>query len=224
MKQGIDCSLLLKHSKGKVITTLRCSVVLHPPRAKEGRHLTPSSQAEEKRRKKKKNKGGKKKKLESLLSYHKRLVEEKGLPPSRLMLQQAAARQPIPPEKFQCDQCEFTSSSKRGVSSHKGHNHKNSQEPETVRELEQNKSLNLSDLSVAREEYSSFNADEEEPDEEELERIRAILEGTNQCFFCGYKALVPWVHPSKGDNLSGRDIWDHVWAEHPKETEWFAEG
>ena len=36
------------------------------------------------------------------------------------------------------------------------------------------------------------------------------------------KAPVPWVHPSKGVNLSGSDIWDHVWAEHPRETDWFA--
>ena len=33
--------------------------------------------------------------------------------------------------------------------------------------------------------------------------------------------LVPWIHPSKGDNLSGMDIWDHVWSEQPKESEWF---
>ena len=84
------------------------------------------------------------------------------------MLQQAAAGQAIPPEKFQCDQCDFTSSSKHGVSSHKGYNHKTSQKPDTLRELEQNKSLNLSNLSVERDEYSSFNADEEEPGEEEL--------------------------------------------------------
>ena len=228
VKQGLDCSLLLKHSKGKIITTLKCSEVLKPPKAKDGRQLTPSSQAEVKGRKKK-NKGGKQKKLESLLSYHQRLVEEKGLPPSRLMLQHAVvaeAASSVPPEQaelFQCDQCDFTSSSKRGVSSHKGHNHKNTQKPETLRELEHDKSLNSSHVSEVRDEYSSsFNADCEEPDEEEIERIRGILEGTNQCFFCGYGAPVPWVHPSKGDNLSGRDIWDHVWAEHPKETDWFA--
>ena len=227
VKQGLDCSLLLRHSKGKVITTLKCSVVRKPPEAKEDCHLTPSSQAELKGRKKKKNKGGKKKKLESLLSYHQRLVEERGLPPSRLMLQHAVVAETAPSnppeqaESFQCDQCDFTSSSKRGVSSHKGH--KNPQKPETLRELDHDKSLNSSHLSEEREEYSSsFNADCEEPDEEETERIRGILEGTNQCFFCGYDAPVPWVHPSKGVNLSGRDIWDHVWAEHPRESEWFA--
>ena len=68
---------------------------------------------------------------------------------------------------------------------------------------------------------TSHIAEEEEPDVEEIERIRSILETTNHCYFCDYQAPVPWVHPSKGDNLSGRDIWDHVWAEHPRETDWF---
>ena len=59
-------------------------------------------------------------------------------------------------------------------------------------------------------------------EEEEVERIRSILEETNKCYFCEYKAPVPWIHPSKGDNLSGMDIWDHVWSVHPQESEWFA--
>ena len=54
------------------------------------------------------------------------------------------------------------------------------------------------------------------------ERIRSILEDPNKCYFCEYKAPVPRVHPSKGVNLSGIDIWDHVWSNHPKESEWFA--
>ena len=50
-----------------------------------------------------------KKKLESLLSYQERLAREKGLPPSRLMLQHAAVVLPLPASKeFQCDQCEFS--------------------------------------------------------------------------------------------------------------------
>ena len=199
VKQGIECFLLLKHSKGKVITTLKCSVDLQPPKAGSVRHLAPSSQAEEKGRtkKKKKNKGGKKRKLESLLAYHQRLVEEKGLPPSRLMLEQAAQTQ--------------LSSPVQGT-----------QKPETLRHSELNQSLNSSLETEEREEISSVNADAEEPDVEEVERIRCILEGTNKCYFCEYKAPVPWIHPSKGDNLSGMDIWDHVWSLHPKESEWFA--
>ena len=199
VKQGIECSLLLNHSKGKVITTLKCSADLQPPEAGSVRHLAPSTQAEEKGRtkKRKKNKGGKKKKLESLLAYHQRLVVEKGLPPSRLMLEQAAQKQ-------------SSSSSKE------------SQKPEVLRHSELNQSLNTSSTVEEREEISSVNADNGEPDVEEVERIRSILEETNKCYFCEYKAPVPWIHPSKGVNLSGMDIWDHVWSIHPKESEWFA--
>ena len=65
--------------------------------------------------KKKKNKGSKKKRLEALLSYHNRLVEEKGLPPSRLMLKQASVTPNLADEgcapqgtrQFKCDQCEY---------------------------------------------------------------------------------------------------------------------
>ena len=202
VKQGIECSLLLKHSKGKVITTLKCSVDWPIRNAGSVRHFAPSTQAKEKggTKKKKKNKGGKKRKLESLLAYHQRLVEEKGLPPSRLMLEQAAQKQPSSPSK-------------------------ESQKPEVLRHSELNQSLNTSSADEEREETSSASsvyADHEEPVVKEVERIRSILEETNKCYFCEYKAPVPRVHPSKGVNLSGIDIWDHVWSNHPKESEWFA--
>ena len=200
VKQGIECSLLLKHSKGKVITTLKCSLDLQPPKARDVSSLTPSTQAEKKERVKKKktnSKGGKKRKLASLLAYQQRLVVEKGLPPSRLMLEQAAQTQLSTPEK-------------------------GAQKPESLRHSELNQSLNSSFAMEEREEISSVNADTEEPDVEELERIRCILEETNHCYFCEYTAPVPWIHPSKGVNLSGMDIWDHVWSDHPKESEWFA--
>jgi len=83
VKQGEECSLHLKHSKGKVIATLQCTRTVKPPTLS----LSPSPSAKEK---KKKRKGGKKK-LEKLLAYHQRLVEEKGLPPSRLMEEHAAS-------------------------------------------------------------------------------------------------------------------------------------
>ena len=97
-----------------------------------------------------------------------------------------------------------------------------SQRPETLRHSALDHSLNSSYPNEEREEISSVNADSEEPDVEEVERIRSVLEETNKCYFCEYKAPVPWIHPSKGDNLSGMDIWDHVWSEHPQESEWFA--
>ena len=122
--------------------------------------------------------------------------EEKGLPPSRLMLEQAAQKQ-------------LSSASKE------------SQMPEVLRHSELKRSLNTS--SAYETSSASFvNAGNEEPDAEEVERIRSILEETNKCYFCEYKAPVPWIHPSKGVNLSGMDIWDHVWSDHPKESEWFA--
>ena len=96
------------------------------------------------------------------------------------------------------------------------------QRPETLRHSALDHSLNSSYPNEEREEISSVNADSEEPDVEEVERIRSVLEETNKCYFCEYKAPVPWIHPSKGDNLSGMDIWDHVWSEHPQESEWFA--
>ena len=163
VKQGLDCSLMLKHSKGVVNTIFKW-----------------------------------------------------------LMIQHAAAMQSLPQQEFQCDQCDFTSTSKRVLSNHKSHKHKNSEKPEILRDLELNRSLNFSHASEEREELSSVNADMEEPDVEEIEKMREVLEETNKCLFCGFKAAVPWVHPSKGTNLSGMDIWDHVWANHPTETEWFA--
>ena len=204
VKLGVDCSLVMKHIQGKIITILKCSaVVVKNPEARKSSTVFSSPtlpHAGEKRKKKKKrNKGGKKKKLAAMLSYHQRLVVEKGLPPSRLMLEHAALAQSLPPV-----------------------NGPGLQNPEVLRQLEQDQSLDISCASSKREEISSFNAEEEEPDVEEIERIRSILETTNQCYFCGYQAPVPWVHPSKGDNLSGRDIWDHVWAKHPLETDWFA--
>ena len=67
-----------------------------------------------------------------------------------------------------------------------------------------------------------YYTDSEDPDVEDVERMRETLEETNTCIFCGFVAPVAWVHPSKGNNLSGNDIWDHVWAKHPDESEWFA--
>ena len=80
-KLGLECSLLLKHSKGKVTTTLQFSAATAS---------SSDSQAVKKKKTKKKKTKMNAKKLEALLAYQKRLVEEKGLPPSRLMLQHAA--------------------------------------------------------------------------------------------------------------------------------------
>ena len=87
----MECSLFLKHRRGKIITILQCTNFKSPEAKIKTAVLTPP--AEVKKLKKKRNK----KRLEALLSYLQRLVEEKGLPPSRLMLQHAAAAPPMTP-------------------------------------------------------------------------------------------------------------------------------
>ena len=53
-------------------------------------------------------------------------------------------------------------------------------------------------------------------DAEEVERMGKTMEETNKkCIFCGLEAPVAWLHPNSGNNPSGNDIWDHVWAYHP---------
>ena len=64
---------------------------------------------------------------------------EKGLPPSRLMEEHAAAS-PAPTanstsgKQFKCDQCDFASDSQRGLKVHVGRSHK---DPEVLRAEEQ---------------------------------------------------------------------------------------
>ena len=128
VSKGFECSLMLKHSKGRVTTILTSSSLKIPvPRKSKP---APKISAEVITRKK----GLPKKRLEALLSYQKRLVEEKGLPPSRLMLEKAAATPPSPPSAegaeasiFKCDLCYYYTHSKHGLSVHRGAKHKNTQ-------------------------------------------------------------------------------------------------
>ena len=132
VSEGFECSLTLKHSRGVVTTILtsRSSRIPEPRKSKPA----PKTPAGDTKRKK----GSSKKRLEALLSYQKRLVEEKGLPPSRLMLEQAASAPPSPPpaEKgnasiFKCDLCYYYTHSKHGLSVHRGAKHKNKQKHES---------------------------------------------------------------------------------------------
>ena len=128
VKRGEECSLLLKHSKGKITATLQCTTST----TLSSSTPSPSSSA----KKRKKSKGSKEKRLKALLDYHQRLVVEKGLPPSRLMEQHAAASTTAPSspaqssgpkeKQFQCDQCDFSSESQRGLKVHVGRSHKKS--------------------------------------------------------------------------------------------------
>ena len=106
----MDCSLLLKHSNGKIFTTLT-TINVWRPKAKVP--TTVLSQGEKEKVKKKKKKRSKKR-LEDLLTFHQRLVEEKGIPPSRLMLKHAASAIPASSpileqydikEDFKCEHC-----------------------------------------------------------------------------------------------------------------------
>ena len=237
VKLGFECSLLLKHSKGKIITTLKFS----KKRDQEVKTSTSSSSVSqaEKGKKKQKKKGGNPKKLEALLSYQERLVKEKGLPPSRLMLQHAAVetssttapiQEPghISSEKFPCDQCDFTSKSMLGLKVHIGRSHKDSQKPEVLRE-EFDKSLNVSHKSESIEKDSSL-ADADKKDTSslaqavldgnrfEIDRVFDIIEATGKCQFCDYQC----PNPRKVGFSGPPDIWDHIEEQHEREFDWFA--
>ena len=58
--------------------------------------------------------------------------------------------------QFKCDQCNFSSKSKRGLKVHIGKSHKDIQIPEGLRGGELENSLNISELSQNREEGSSL--------------------------------------------------------------------
>ena len=155
VKLGLECSLLLKHSKGKVTTTLQFSA----PTASSS-----DSQAVKKKKtkisaKQKRTKMNAKK-LEALLAYQKRLVEEHMLQHAAVETSSAA---PVPEPgqvsetDFKCEQCDFSSKSKRGLKTHTSRIHKDNQkpgvehgEPEDLRDKEQEKSLNVSQRSQSR--------------------------------------------------------------------------
>ena len=131
VKQGEECSLFLKHSDGRITATLQCTT------SSASSTSTPPA-GELKKKKKKKSKGNKKRRFEALLAFHQRLVDEKGLPPSRLMKQHAAASESASASQntelrkpFMCDQCNFSSDSKCGLKEHIGKAHR---EPEVLQE------------------------------------------------------------------------------------------
>ena len=133
MRQGAKCSLLLKHSNGKTETILKSTSMNPKPKVQSS--APPSTSPVER---KKRNKGSKKKRLEDPLAYHQRLVVEKGMPPSRLMLKHAAEAplHPVPAEQtpngFKCDFCDFSTSLPNGLKIHIGIKHKEHQKPEVL--------------------------------------------------------------------------------------------
>ena len=152
VRQGMECSLFLKHRKGKFITILKCTnyesseakaksnvqsqaeIHLRNKKVKDKKTIASAPPPPIEANTKKRKGTSKKKRLEALLSYHQRLVLEKGLPPSRLMLLQAevASSPSILNEKsanedailFKCDYCEHTASSMHEVNAHMSCIHK----------------------------------------------------------------------------------------------------
>ena len=136
VRQGEDCTLQLKHSKGRITTIFKSTRLLNKiPHPHSSDPILP--QAEKEKKKKNKRKRGTPKSLEALLSYQKRLVEERGLPPSRLMQEQAAQASISPSQageeedihNFKCEICDYSTNSKHGLSVHIGHKHKEQQKP-----------------------------------------------------------------------------------------------
>ena len=204
VKRGEECTLMLKHSKGQVTATLQStkqtSTLPEPS-------LSSSASA---KKKKKKKKGNKKKRVEALLAYHQRLVEEKGLPPSRLMLQQAAApttspsasvtlsqspgRSEIP---FQCDLCDFSSKSKRGLKVHTGRSHKEKDQQmpvESLRGEEHENSLDISQLSQTRDKDSSLVSADHSELSSSSTPVKEINDSVSDCSEDEDEDN-PWVHP-----------------------------
>ena len=180
VKQGKDCSLLLDNKNGKITTCLKVTNL----RSLEAKipKLVPSKNPQTVNKKK----GDKKKSVQKLLAFHQRLVKEKGLPPSRLMLQHAAAQvsspviQPEPDHKpdqedkvqeFKCEQCDYTSKSMHGLSVHKGHKHKDDQLPENLSD----DSLGISFLSEDRTENSTRTPDKPNKKSATSEKIQEPL-------------------------------------------------
>ena len=142
--------------------------------------------------------GGKKKKnLSKLLDYHQKLVEEKGLPPSKLMLKHAAkAPSPLPPAQkpglkdgsiFQCDKCENTFNSKRKLKKHIRNKHTSLQKPEELRDVELDKSLNISLASEERCNTSLSVTDSlVKPDKVSDQELYDLFIVTGECGFCEY--------------------------------------
>ena len=120
VKQGEECSLFLKHSDGRITATLQCTT------SSASSTSTPPAGELKKKKKKKKSKGNKKRRFEALLAFHQRLVDEKGLPPSRLMKQHAAASESASASQnieirkpFKCNQCNYTCATSGNLQRHR---------------------------------------------------------------------------------------------------------
>ena len=190
VKQGAE----LKHSRGKIETILksRSSKIIQPKvLPSDDKQYIPAE-------KKKRKKASKKKRLEALLAFQKRLVEEKGLPPSKLMLQLSA----VSPsnsvqaeneefEHFRYDHCEYTTYSKHGLSVHMGYRHKKQQKPdisyEEVSILEGSVPSKTMRCTFCRERYESEDRFREHTSSEFSGWKDTNRQGHIKCPLCDWK-------------------------------------
>ena len=138
VKQGEECSLVLQFKGGKVVTTLTCKSTKKLEAKKSSPELLLPTPVESKKRK------SRKPNMKKLLKYHQRLVNEKGLPPSKLMLKHANNEQLMCEicgyifksesdlnmhmktdhfPRIKCDQCQFNCLYINGFKNHKKKNH-----------------------------------------------------------------------------------------------------
>ena len=129
LKRGKECTLMLKHSKGQVTSTLQSTKL-----TSSLPHPGPSSSPSKKQRRK----TNKKKKLEPLpISNAWWRIRDR--PPVASCAAKTSptfstlTQSPGPSEKqFKCDQCDLSSKSLRGLKVHNGRSHKDSQLPEQL--------------------------------------------------------------------------------------------
>ena len=223
VKQGRECSLLLEFKNGNVTTTLKVSKT-RSFEAKTPR-VDSKSLAEKKGTKKKKKKHD----LPKLLAYHKRLVEEKGLPPSNLMLKHAAEASSTSPSSqkpgreesnFKCDHCDSRFEFKRNLKKHIGHKHKDLQKPEELRCEEVATSLNMSTVSEERS-NKSLNPNDSivEIDNKSDQELWDQMAVTGKCGFCEFQH--PVTYKSMDERMDcyaypnrGNELYEHMDTNH----------
>ena len=157
------------------------------------------------------------------------LVEEKGLPPSNLMLKHAAeASLPSPPTQkpgkeesyFKCDHCESKFKLKRNLMKHMRNKHNSIQKPEELRGEAVDISLNMSTVSEERSNVSFPDYDAivqlDKKSDQELWDSMAV---TGECGFCKFKHPVSYKSMDERMECNafptrGSELYDHMETNH----------
>ena len=217
VKQGKECSLLLEFQNGNVIPTLKVS--------KSKSSEAKTQKADSKPLDEKKSKKKKKHDIPKLLAYHKRLLEEKGLPPSNLMLGHAAEVSSPSPQtqkpgkeesKFKCNYCENRFKLKRNLMKHIRNIHKDIQKPEYLRDEQADTSLNMSVVSEERSNISlSPNDSIVKIDIKSDQELWDQMAVTGECGFCEFKHPVSYKSMDERMDCSaypnrGCELYEHM--------------